>query len=97
MELLWQRGDFAHSAEKSVIAVRIISGVTVAVSRLGVRLQQKKLQVHSKNPQEAQESPIDHNDGQILSTVEWSMVFVKIPLCLMVFQWFLYNWTIAIE
>ena len=27
----------------------------------------------------------------------WSMVFVKVPLQLMVFQWFLYNWTIAIE
>ena len=42
-------------------------------------------------------SRVDHNDGQILSTMEWSMVFVKVPLCSMVFQWFLYNWTIAIE
>ena len=40
---------------------------------------------------------VDHNDGQILSTMEWSMVFVKVPLQLMVFQWFLHNWTIAIE
>ena len=40
---------------------------------------------------------VDHNDGQILSTMEWSMVFVKVPLLSMVFQWFLYNWTIAIE
>ena len=40
---------------------------------------------------------IDHNDGQILSKMEWSMVFVKVPLQLMVFQWFFHNWTIAIE
>ena len=25
-------------------------------------------------------SSIDHNDGQIVSTMEWSMVFVKVPL-----------------
>ena len=40
---------------------------------------------------------IDHNNGKILSTMEWSMVFVKVPLQLMVFQWFFHNWTIAIE
>ena len=42
-------------------------------------------------------SSLDHNDGQILSTMKWSMVFVKVPLYSMVFQWFLYNYAIAIE
>ena len=40
---------------------------------------------------------LDHNNGKILSTMEWLMVFVKVPLFSMVFQWFLYNCTIAIE
>ena len=39
---------------------------------------------------------LDHNNGQILSKMEWSVVFVKV-LYSMVFQWFLYNCTIAIE
>ena len=40
---------------------------------------------------------LDHNNGKILSTMEWSMVFVKVPMQLMVFLWFFHNWTIAIE
>ena len=49
MELLWQRGDFAHSAEKLVIAVRSIRGGTGAATRLGAGLQQQKPQVHLKS------------------------------------------------
>ena len=37
------------------------------------------------------DSILDHDHGKFLRAMEWSMVFVKAPLYLMVFQWFLYN------
>ena len=30
---------------------------------------------------------LDHSDGKLLGTLEWSMVFVKVPFGSMVFQW----------
>ena len=33
---------------------------------------------------------IDLSDGKILTTMEWLMVFAKVPLKSMVFQWFFY-------
>ena len=59
VELLWLREDFAHSAEKSVIAARSIRGVIGAGTRLGVRLQQQKLQKHPQDPIRRLKSPLD--------------------------------------
>ena len=37
-------------------------------------------EVGDKGGSDEEESVVDHNDGQILCTMEWSMVFVKVPL-----------------
>ena len=42
-------------------------------------------------------SVLDYDDGKFLGSMEWSMVFVKVPLESMVFQRFFYNWTIDVD
>ena len=38
---------------------------------------------------------LELSNGKIFTTMEWSMVFVKVPLYSMVFQWFFYMLTIG--
>ena len=40
---------------------------------------------------------LDHSDGKLLGTLEWSMVFVKVPFGSMVFQWFFYKLAIVVD
>ena len=40
---------------------------------------------------------LELSDGKILTTMEWLMVFAKVPLKSMVFQWFFYMWTIGVN
>ena len=41
--------------------------------------------------------PVDHNDGQFLTTMKWSTVFVTVPLESMVFNSFFYSRTIVVD
>ena len=40
---------------------------------------------------------VELSDGKILTTMEWLMVFAKVPLYSMVFQWFSNMWTIGVN
>ena len=40
---------------------------------------------------------LELSDGKILTTMEWLMVFAKVPLYSMVFQWFSNMWTIGVN